>query len=268
MTISPALLTSLFTSSTATTTDLVSTLLNGATQTATAPKLDPISALRDAEANSTRYISRKAAEPLVQRDLVAFETAVRKATSVKDFFKDTAAVKVLLTANGLGDFAQYRALVERTLTSDASDDKSLAARLGAQRPAWLDTTETYDFHGQGLAVLKKPETVVAIRKAYAEVLWRQSLDASAPGVSAALSFKSRAAGLDTAYKILGDPVGREVITTALGLPPQIAYQPVISQAGLIERGLDIQKLKNPAFVDTLVKRYLILRNGGSTSITA
>ena len=59
-----------------------------------------------------------------------------------------------------------------------------------------------------------------------------------------------------------------MVTTALGLPPQIAYQPVTSQAALIERRLDVTRLKNPAYVDSLVKRYLVLRSGGASGVTA
>jgi len=266
MKITPAIASILFTSGT-NPSSLLSTLGGGVTSTVTATR-EPLSALKDAEKNGADYIAAKAKEPLVKRDLAAFEKAVANAKTVEDFFKNPIAVKVLLTANGLGDQADYKALVSRTLTSDYLDNTSLAARMGASRGAWYETAMAYDFHYSGMDVLKKAESIAEIKEGYAQALWRESLEASAPGVSFALAFKERAATLDTAYKILGDPVGREVVTTALGLPPQIAYQPVTSQAALIERRLDISRLEDPAYVNSLVNRYLVLRNGGASGITA
>jgi Protein of unknown function (DUF1217) len=229
---------------------------------------DPIATLRDAEKNSAKQIVAKAKEPMVKRDLDAFEKAVKGAKSVDDLLKNDAAMRVFLTANDLGDLAQYKGLISKTLKSDYLDENSVAAKVGAQRGALYSTTLKYDFHYSGLEVIQKADSIKEIKDAYVEVLWRQSLDAKAPGVSNALAFKEKAASLNTAYKILGDPVGREVVTTALGLPPQIAYQPVQSQASLIERRLDITKLKNPAFADMMAKRYLVALNGGGTSLTA
>lgn len=246
---------------------LLSTLSGGVT-TSTATTRDPLTALKDAEKNSAKYVAAKAKEPAVKKELAAFDKALASAKSVEDFFKNPTAMKVFLTANGLGDQAANRVLVTRTLNSDYLDDTSLAARMGATRGAWYETALAYDFHYSGLDVLKKPESIAEIKEGYAQALWRESLETSAPGVSYALAFKERAATLDSAYKVLGDPVAREVVTTALGLPPQIAYQPVTSQAALIERRLDVAKLKNPAFVDSLVKRYLVLRNGGASGVTA
>lgn len=266
MKITPSIASTLFSASSSSS-SLISTLTNGAS-TSTQAQRDPLATLKDAEKNSAKYIAAKAKEPLVKRDLDAFEKAAKNAKSIDEFLKDDAAVKVFLTANGLGDLASFKALVSRTLKSDYLDDKSLAARMGAQRSAWYDTAIAYDFHYSDIKVLRQPESIQKIKDGYAEALWRQSLDATAPGVSSALTFKERASSLTTAYKILGDPVGRDVVTTALGLPPQIAYQPVTSQAALIERRLDISKLKSPAFVDTLVKRYLVTLNGGGSSITA
>lgn len=246
---------------------LLTTLGGGVQSTATATR-EPISALKDAEKNAKTYVAAKAKEPMVKRDLEAFEKAVKNAKSVDEFLKNPAAVKVFLTANGLGDQADYRALVSRTLTSDYLDNTSLAARMGATRGAWYETAMAYDFHYSGMDVLKKPESIAEIKEGYTQALWRESLEASAPGVSYALAFKERAATLTSAYKVLGDPIAREVVTTALGLPPQIAYQPVTSQAALIERRLDVTRLKDPTFVDSLVKRFLVMRNGGASGITA
>jgi hypothetical protein len=166
---------------------------------------------------------------------------------------------VLLTANGLGAFAGSPGIVKKALTSDTSDDSSVAVALSATNAAWLSTAETYDFHHKGLSVLKRESTLDVIANAYAEVKWQEELEAQTPGLSFALSFKDIAATLDTPFKVLGNPVGREVTLAVLGIPPEIAYQPLESQARTISNRLDIAKLKDPDFVETFVKRYLVTK---------
>jgi hypothetical protein len=94
------------------------------------------------------------------------------------------------------------------------------------------------------------------------------LDEQLPGLGSAILFKKIAKDLDTPIKILGSALGREVVTTALGLPKQIALQSLEAQEKAITQRMDAKKLKQPAFVDKLVQRYLIQLNGGMSGITA
>jgi len=101
--------------------------------------------------------------------------------------------------------------------------------------------------------------MATLESAYAEVVWRKSLDAATPGLSDALTFRAGAGKTTSALQILGDPVLRRVVTTTLGLPPQIAFQSVEAQEGAISSRLDIRKLSDPKFVDSFTQRYLITR---------
>jgi len=68
-----------------------------------------------------------------------------------------------------------------------------------------------------------------VTNAYAEVTWRNSLDAATPGLSNALTFRSEASTITSVDQILGDPVMRTVVTTALGVPEEIAFQDLTAQ---------------------------------------
>ncbi len=50
---------------------------------------------------------------------------------------------------------------------------------------------------------------------------------------------------------------RKVVTTALGIPLQIAFQPLQAQEKAISAQLDITKFKDPKFVESFVQRYLL-----------
>ncbi len=173
-------------------------------------------------------------------------------------------MKVLLTANGLGDQLSYTALAQKALLSNVNDPKSLANTLSNTQ--WKSVAQTYDFANQGLSIIQNPKVISTITNGYAEVTWRQSLDASTPGLSNALTFRAEACSVTSVDQILGDPILRTVVTTALGIPEQIAFQPLEAQEKAITSRLDISKLQNPQFVESFAQRYLITMAGSSSQL--
>jgi len=218
---------------------------------------NPVLALRQADRNKDRDIARAAAQPETRRDIAAFRTAVGKAQSADTLLADPAAMKLLLTANGLADHIPHPALARKALLSDVTDPNALANKLAD--PRWKSTAMTYDFAHKGLAILRDPKVMATLESAYAEVIWRKSLDVATPGLSDALTFRAEAGKTTSALQVLGDPVLRRVVTTTLGLPLQIAFQSVEAQERAISTRIDIRKLSDPKFVDSFAQRYLITR---------
>ncbi len=250
-------------SGTGTTGSLLDTLYGIGTQATNSLGQNPISALDQAEQNQTQDIKTTAAEPTVQRATGQFTTAVQNATSVQQLLSNPTVMQVLLTANGLADQIPYTALAQKTLMSNVNDATSLANTLSDTR--WKPVVQTYDFANKGLSVIQNPQVISTITNAYAEVTWRQSLDATTPGLSNALTFRQEAASITSVDQILGDPVMRTVVTTALGVPEQIAFQPLSAQEQAISARLDISKFSDPKFVESFVQRYLIAAAGSTTT---
>ena len=252
------------TSSGASTGSLLATLY-GYSSAATSTGQNPVTALQSAETDQTKGIAETAQQPAVARDVQAFRTAVGNAKDVQSLLANPTVMKVLLTANGLSDQIPYTALAQKALTSDPTDTKSLANKLSDTR--WKSVAQTYDFATKGLAVIQQPKVLDTIASAYAEVTWRQSLDATTPGLSNALTFRQEASTITSADQILGDPVMRTVVTTALGIPEEIAFQDLSAQEQAITNRMDITKLQDPKFVESFVQRYLIAAGGTSTQST-
>ena len=225
---------------------------------------NPITALTSAETNQAKDIAATAKDPQVARDLATFTKAVTGAKSVTQLLANPTVMKVLLTANGLGSQVPYTALAQKALTSDLTNTNSVANQLKTTNSAWLSAAQTYQFAAKGLSVIQSPSVLSTITNAYAEVTWRTSLDATTPGLSNALTFRSSASTITSVDQILGDPVLRDVVTTALGLPLQIAEQPLSTQEKLISSGLDVTKLKDPKFVEKFVQRYLLAKGSSAT----
>ncbi|MGI4975403.1 MAG: DUF1217 domain-containing protein [Janthinobacterium lividum] len=226
---------------------------------------NPIAALNSAEVNQTKDIAATAKDPQVARDLATFTKAVTGATSVTQLLANPTVMKILLTSNGLGDQVSYTALAQKALTSDLTNTNSVANQLKTTNSAWLSAAQTYQFAAKGLSVIQTPSVLATITNAYAEVTWRNSIDTATPGLSNALTFRAGAAKVTSVDQILGDPVLRDVVTTALGLPLQIAEQPLSTQEKLISNGLDVKRLQDPKFVETFVQRYLLAKGSNGTS---
>ncbi len=225
---------------------------NGA---ASAAGSSPISALNSAEAHSTQAIAQTAAQPAVARDIATFRKAVASATSPASLLQDQTVLKVLLTANGLGDQVNYPGLARKALLSNTEDAKSLANTLNDS--TWKDTTALYNFANKGLSVLQNPQVINTLANGYAEVTWRNSLDQTTPGLSEALTFRSEASGITSALQILGSATLRTVVTTALGIPEQIALQDLGAQQNAITAKVDISRFRDPSFVESFTQQYLL-----------
>ena len=257
---------------------LLPTLLAGASQGGTASLLDvlygrgsqfanatgaaagltPAAALRQAEQHQAADVKLTAAEPAVARAVAAFIHAVQGAKSVSALLANPRVMQVLLTANGLGDQAGFTALATKALTSDLTKPKSLANTLSDTR--WKTVTSTYQFAAKGLSIIQNPKVIATIANAYAEVTWRKSLDQTTPGLSNALAFRAEAAKITSVDQILGDSVMRAVVTGALNIPREIAFQTLTAQETAISLRLDITKFRDPKFVESFVQRYLINTN--------
>ncbi len=224
---------------------------------------NPIAALNSAEAHSSQDIAQTAAQPTVARDISTFRTLVGKATSAASLLQDQTVLKVLLTANGLGDQVGYPALAKKALLSNPDDAQSLANTLNDS--SWKATTALYDFANKGLSVLQNPSVIDTLANGYAEVTWRNSLDATTPGLSQALDFRSQASTITSALQILGSATLRSVVTTALNIPEQIAFQDLGAQQQAITSKLDISRFKDPAFVESFTQQYLLAAQQAASS---
>lgn len=225
-----------------------------------------LAALATAERNQSKDIAATAAVPTIARDIAAFTAGVAAAKTVTQLLANPAVLKVLLTANGLGSDVSYVALAQKALTSNLNDPKALANTLADSN--WKNTAETYQFASQGLAIIQQPSVIQTVANAYAEVQWRQSLDAAYPGLSNALTFRAEANTITSVDQILGDPVMRDVVTTALGIPIQIAVQPLDAQQLAITSALDFTRFKSPQFTEQFVQRYLVAMAQNSSAASS
>jgi hypothetical protein len=222
----------------------------------------PVQALLSAQRNEAAGVKATAQQPDVKTTIAAFTKAINGATSVNAALANPAVLNVLLTANGMSDQIGNTALATKVLTSNLSDPNSLANVLTDTR--WKTLAQTYDLSTNGLSVLKNPATISAIAQGYAQMTWETDQDASTPGISDALTFIQQAGSITSVDGVLSNATVRNVVTTALGVPEQIAFQSLNAQEQAISTRLDVKDLQDPAFVQSFAERFLIMNNMNSS----
>ena len=151
----------------------------------------------------------------------------------------------------------------QALTSNLSDQNSLANTLTDTR--WKTLATTYNFAANGLQAIQNPAAIASIAAAYTQATWANNEDSVTPGLSNALAFKAQASTITSVDQILGDPTLRTVVTTALGIPEQIAFQDLDAQENAITSQVNIKQFQDPTFVQSFIQRYLIANNGSSSA---
>jgi hypothetical protein len=225
---------------------------------------DAIPALRRARAPEaeSRGTARIAREPEVARTLTRFREAIGSARDLSAALRDRRVQAVLLPALGLPEAVGQTGLVQRALQADPAERGGLLSRLTDSR--WRDAARSLDLFRRGLEGLRDPAVQKRLADGFTQFRWRQSQDQTAPGISDALYFQSRAPQVRDVFNLLGDPVMRRVVTGALGLPEKIAIQTVEAQARAVTSRLPLEKLADPKEVQRLAERYVLNRAQSAT----
>jgi Protein of unknown function (DUF1217) len=213
-----------------------------------------ITDLKLAQQEQTAGVAQEALQPQISNAIASFKTAVANATSIQSALANPNVQKVLLTANGLTNYIGETALAQKILLSDPNDSNSLVNKLA--NPTWLNTVSTYNFAKNGLAELQNPATISALANSYAEVQWRQGLNQATPGLSNALTFLGQASAITSVSDIFDNLTNFQVITTALGIPQDVAFQEQSAQESAVTSRLDISKLQDRSYVTNLTDQYL------------
>ncbi|MAU94794.1 MAG: hypothetical protein CMP81_02730 [Fulvimarina sp.] len=93
--------------------------------------------------DQSRVLDRIAAEPVNQRLADYYRKTIGDVTSVKEFMDDYKLYSYAMTAYGLEDQIDSRALIRKVLESDLSDEKSFANQLSDER--YRDFAKAFSF---------------------------------------------------------------------------------------------------------------------------
>jgi hypothetical protein len=205
------------------------------------------------EASLDRQIDAFKKSGAVKRDLEYFRTAIAKVDSADALVKDYRLFRMVLSAYGLDSQINAQALMKKVMAQDPSDEKSIANRLVDSRYRAL--ARDFDFFN-GAVKLKDPAFVSQVIDRYVTAEFEKSTETTNPGVRLALYFKRMAPNVQSWYQVMGDRPLYDVVRTALQIPVAGSQTGIDGQAKLLEKRIGLDKLKDPAFLERFITRFL------------
>lgn len=216
---------------------------------------DPVAALRLAEMTRDREISRIRQEPGFRRAAEQFEQAVGRIRSAGEALDDPRIRGFLLKAIGLPNLGDSPGLVKRALLANPEDPNGLLARLNNPQLTAAARTLRLDL---GIDAIRSPDAIAKLREGWVRTEWFERLRQRDPVSADALLFREQASNhAGNIWGVLGDPVMRRVVTTAVGLPPELAIMNVEAQARTLGARFHASRLADPRFVERFAQRYAI-----------
>jgi len=191
--------------------------------------------------------------PVFKKDIETFKSRAANVDTIDALFKDYKLLKTVLEAYDLDSEINKAGFVKKVLTSNPADKNALVNRVNDNRYREL-ALDIGLFNG--VKGLKSSAFTNRLETKLAQTRYERGLDDESPGVRAALRFRSAAPRIKSPYDILADPVLRDVVLDATGLPLTIVRQPVESQARLLESRINFSKLKDASYANRIIRQFL------------
>jgi len=179
-------------------------------------------------------------------------------------------------ATTLDQTLQAQSLLSRSRqVLNGRDGRPLSTAAGLQQsriiPSDADKIVTSMKAGLRLGSLSDPKMLEILTNGFTKYEYRTGLSDTNPGMANAIYFSETAKTVKSVYDILGNGVMRRVVLGALGIPDQVAIQPVETQARAVLSRMKLADLQDPIKVRGLAERYLMAqadKAAGSAANTA
>ena len=223
------------------------------------------------ENNLAHYQKMIASEPAVKTATNYYAANIGAVTSISGLVDNYRLLSYALTAYGLGDQVNNKALVTKVLEGGVSSPKALANTLS--NPNWAKFAAAFSYLAKGGSA-----TASAISKtesAYTEQELETQEGQQDVGVQLALYFQRVAPTISSSYSVLGDENLLEAFQTIFGVTLNSAGS-IDANASIVSRLMPMSDLTDPTKLKQLTERFtaqytLLYGPGGqnaSTPLTA
>lgn len=225
------------------------------------------------ENNLSRYQQMIANEPATKTATEYYAANIGKVTSISDLVNNYRLLSYALTAYGLGDQVNNKALVTQVLEGGYTSSKALANTLS--NPNWKKFAEAFDFVGSGASSISTDSAISTTESAYNETELETQQGQQDVGVQLALYFQRVAPTITSSYGVLGDKNLLEAFQTIFGVTLN-SNGNIDANAAIVSRLMPMSDLSDPTKLKQLTERFtaqytLLYGPGGqnaSTPLTA
>ncbi len=197
-------------------------------------------------------------DPRIVKEIDYVRKRVAEIETVDEFINDRRLMAFALSAFALEDEINLLGRMRKILTEPRADPNALANKL--IDPRFKEIAAGFEFAEVGLAKVKNEVFLNDIIDRFYTNEFERRLGEQNPALREAEFFRRKIGDIDNTFDILGDRVFRAVVTFTLDMPPQIVFQSVDKQKALIDARVDIEKFKDPEFVDDFIRRFLLRKD--------
>lgn len=217
----------------------------------------------------TKSLSETAAEPTVARATQYFLANIGKVTSAAQLVNNSQLYQYVMTAFGLQDMTNAKALIIKVLNGGSSSS-GFAASLNDAR--YIALVSAFDFAADGATTTSSSSSKAAATTV--ENYYQQALESQTgqenQGAQMALYFARMVPEITNPYSILADTTLLSVFETAFNLPVSFSEENIDVQANTVSQLLNISKLQSdPTYQNQFLQRFTAMYDAqnptGSTS---
>ena len=219
------------------------------------------------ENNLARYQKMVASEPAVKNATAYYAANIGKVKSISDLVGNYRLLSYALTAYGLGDQVNNKALVTKVLQGGVTSSKALANTLANAN--WAKFAKAFDFVGSGASSVTSSAAIATTEAAYTEQTLETQQGKQDVGVQLALYFQRVAPTIKSAYSVLGDKNLLEAFQTIYGVTLN-SNGNIDANAAIVDRTMPIKDLQDPTKLKQLTARFtaqytLLYGSGGANA---
>ena len=225
-------------------------------------------ALKLLDATQTREKALIRTDPANARAIAAFLKAAPGITTAKDFVNSYDVYSLVMQAFDLKDQMFGKAMVRQILESDATQSGALVNRMADARFTSLYNTLGFTNGGTANTTFASADWQNRIIQQFVDQQYINDEKAQNGTVGIALEFRQNAPDVKSWYDILKNKDMGSFMRSVLGLPDGMATLDLTRQVALFSQKYDISKLQDPAEVQKLVQKYVILSDSRNAAASA
>ena len=202
--------------------------------------------------NMPASIQAVSKEPTVTRQTTSFLANIGSIQTAQQLVDNPNIYNYVLTAFGLGDMSNAKALITKVLEG-GSGSNSFAASLND--PRYTALASAFDFKANGTATTSTSSTLTTTVNNFYEQTLESNTAQENQGAQMALYFQRMAPSITSPLNILADKTLLSVVETAFSLPTTLSLENINTQANEISKLLNISQLQNPTFLQNFLTRF-------------
>lgn len=224
-------------------------------------------ALKLLDATQTRELQVIQDGPANARAIQKFKDQVASITNAKDLVKNYDVYSFVMQAYNLKDQMFGKAMIQKILESDKSQTGSLINKMTDSRFTTFYDAMGFTANGTQNSNFADPTWQDKVVQRFVQQTYINDEAKQNATVGVALEFRQKAPLVKTWYDILKDKNMGAFMRRVLNVPDAVVNQPLDKQVGIFQQKYDITKLQNPAEVQTLVQKYVIMSDVQNAAAT-